>query len=61
MALVLGAAMGVTSCSPSLPPVPESNRRVVPPSGSTNVEKAWNPITKGEGDAILGPLSNARR
>ena len=51
----------VTSCQRGVPPVPSSGRAVVGPSGSVQGEKPWNGPTKSEGDAILGPLSNARR
>ena len=60
IALALGA-LAATSCQRSVPPVPVSNRTPVGPKGSTDVTKPWNPITKQEGDAILGPLSNTRR
>ncbi len=50
-----------TSCQRALPPVPDSGRTVVHPKGSTDIEKPWNSTTRQEGDAILGPLSNARR
>ena len=53
--------LGFTSCQRSVPPVPSSGRAVVGPSGSVEGEKPWNGITRQEGDAILGPLSNARR
>ena len=60
MALALCVA-AVPSCQRSVPPVPVSNRTVVPPKGSTDITKPWNGTTRQEGDAILGPLSNARR
>lgn len=60
MILALGAIVAA-SCQRPVPPVPVSNRVVVPPRGSTDVTKSWNGITKQEGDAVLGPLSNARR
>lgn len=53
--------MAATSCQRGVPPVPSSGRAVVGPSGSVSGDKPWNGITKSEGDAILGPLSNARR
>lgn len=59
IALVSCAAF--TGCQRSVPPVPSSGRVVVEPSGSGVSEKPWNQPTKQEGDAILGPLSNARR
>lgn len=49
------------SCQRAVPPVPPSNRTVVHPRGTSDVTKPWNGTTKQEGDAILGPLSNARR
>ena len=55
------AVVAVSACQPSLPPVPDSGRRVVGPQGSTNVSKTWNRPNQTEGDAALGPLSNARR
>lgn len=58
LALCVAAA---PSCQRTLPPVPDSNRKVVGPKGSTDVTKSWNHLTRNEGDAILGPLSNARR
>lgn len=48
-------------CQRSLPPVPQSNRPVVAPRGSSDVVKPWNETTRQEGDSILGPLSNMRR
>lgn len=54
-------AVGATSCQRSVPPVPSSGRTVVAPSGSVDGETPWNRLTRQEGDAILGPLSNARR
>ncbi len=50
-----------TSCQRAMPPVPSSGRVVVQPKGSTDIEKPWNSTTRHEGDAVLGPLSNARR
>lgn len=50
-----------TSCQRTMPPVPDSGRVVVQPKGSTDIEKPWNATTRQEGDAVLGPLSNARR
>lgn len=50
-----------TACQRSMPPVPPSNRTVVAPKGSTNIQKPWNSTTQHEGDAVLGPLSNMRR
>lgn len=50
-----------TACQRALPPVPNNGRTVVPPKGSTDIVKPWNGTTRHEGDAILGPLSNARR
>lgn len=61
--MILALAMSAVvapGCQRSVPPVPGS-RIVVGPRGTTDVTKPWNPITKQEGDAILGPLSNARR
>lgn len=55
------AAIAVSACQPSLPLVPDSGRKVVGPQGSTRVEKTWNRPNQAEGDAALGPLSNARR
>ena len=55
------AVMTISACQPSLPLVPDSGRKVVGPQGSTYVEKAWNRPNQAEGDAALGPLSNARR
>lgn len=58
------AALAVTcaaSCQRSMPPVPQNNRAVVAPRGSTNIQKPWNSTTQHEGDAVLGPLSNMRR
>ena len=55
------AVVGLSACQSSLPPVPDSGRRVVGPQGSTNVSKTWNRPNQAEGDAALGPLSNARR
>lgn len=49
------------ACQRSVPPVPQSNRQVVQPRGSSDVLKPWNGTTRQEGDAILGPLSNTRR
>lgn len=60
LALAL-CTMAATSCQRGVPPVPSSGRAVVGPSGSVSGDKPWNGITKSEGDAILGPLSNARR
>lgn len=54
-------ALFVPGCQRSVPPVPPSHRTVVQPKGSTDVMKSWNRTTRQEGDAILGPLSNARR
>lgn len=59
--LALALCVAATSCQRAVPPVPDSNRKVVGPDGSVSGEKPWNQITKSEGDAILGPLSNARR
>ncbi len=50
-----------TSCHQTLPPVPDNGRVVVQPKGSTDIVKPWNGTTRQEGDAVLGPLSNARR
>jgi len=50
-----------TSCQRALPPVPDNGRVVVQPKGSTDIVKPWNGTTRQEGDAVLGPLSNARR
>lgn len=58
--LVLGSAL-LPSCTPSLPPVPPSNRTVVAPSGSSERVKSWSSTTKQEADAVLGPLSNSER
>ena len=58
------AATGIllcASCQSSPPTVPDSGRVVVEPRGSENNTKSWNTIQKGEGDALLGPLSNVRR
>lgn len=51
----------LTCCQNSLPPVPENDRQVVRPKGSSDIEKPWGGITPKEGDAVLGPLSNMRR
>lgn len=59
--LLAFAALGYSSCSPSLPPVPPSNRTVVAPSGSSERMKAWSSTTKQEADAVLGPLGNTER
>lgn len=62
LTLSLCTLAATTSCKQDLPPVPMSNNRtIVPPKGSTEVTKSWNTITRNEGDAVLGPLSNARR
>lgn len=61
LALALGTAAATTACQSSVPPVPSSGRAVVGPAGSVQGEKPWNQITPNEGNAILGPLSNARR
>lgn len=58
---VLCAVPLLGSCQRSVPPVPQSNRQVVPPRGSTDVTKPWNHLNKLEGDAVLGPLSEMRR
>lgn len=50
-----------TSCQRAVPPVPDNGRVVVQPKGSTDIVKPWNGTTRQEGDAVLGPLSNARR
>lgn len=50
-----------TACQRALPPVPDNGRVVVQPKGSTDIVKPWNGTTRQEGDAVLGPLSNARR
>lgn len=55
------AALCVSSCQSSVPEVPVTNRKIVPPKGTTEVEKSWSRPTQQEGDNILGPLSNARR
>lgn len=55
------AVLCIVGCQGSVPPVPPSGRTVVQPKGSTDVTKSWNRTTRQEGDAILGPLSNARR
>lgn len=60
LALAL-CVVALPSCQRTVPPVPVTNRTVVPPKGSTDVTKSWNTITRNEGDSILGPLSNARR
>lgn len=59
--LLLVATAGLGSCQRSVPPVPQSNRRVVEPKGSTDITKPWNHLNKVEGDAVLGPLSEMRR
>ncbi|MBQ3525670.1 MAG: hypothetical protein IJA63_05285 [Akkermansia sp.] len=51
----------LSACQTSLPPVPDSGRKVVGPQGSSSVEKTWSRPTQAEGDAALGPLSNTRR
>ena len=57
----LALATLCTSCQRALPPVPDNGRVVVQPKGSTDIVKPWNGTTRQEGDAVLGPLSNARR
>ncbi len=61
--VVLGllGCLCLSCCQRSVPPVPQSNRQVVPPKGSTNITKPWNHLNKHEGDAVLGPLSETRR
>lgn len=59
--IILVVCVVTPACQRALPPVPSSNRTVVAPKGSTDVTKPWNGTTRQEGDAILGPLSNARR
>lgn len=51
----------IPACSPSMPPVPPSNRTVVAPRGSSERVKSWSTTTKQEADAVLGPLSNSER
>ena len=51
----------MVSCTNGVAPGPDNGRQVVRPRGSSDVEKSWNIITKAEGDAALGPLSNMRR
>ena len=60
-AFLIATSAVLASCQTSIPMVPDSGRKVVPPQGSTNTEKPWNAPTKTEGDAVLGPLSNMRR
>ncbi len=57
--IILTAAL-LTACTQSLPSVPDSGRKVVGPSGSTDTVKAWNGVTKQENDAIL-PFNTMRR
>ncbi|MBR5895060.1 MAG: hypothetical protein IKZ13_05925 [Akkermansia sp.] len=59
MIAVSGACL--CSCQRSVPMVPQTNRVVVPPSGSTDSPKSWSRVTEQEGNAVLGPLSNMRR
>lgn len=61
LSLVALSAAVLPSCQRSVPSVPASNRTVVAPKGSTDVSKSWSILTKTEGDAVLGPLSNVRR
>lgn len=61
IAAVLGMSAVMVSCTNGIAPVPDNGRQVVRPKGSSDVEKSWNIITKAEGDAALGPLSNMRR
>lgn len=58
---LLGVTAAMVSCTNGVAPVPDNGRQVVRPRGSSDVEKSWNIITKAEGDAALGPLSNMRR
>ena len=60
ISLILVATL-CTACQRALPPVPDSGRTVVHPKGSSDIVKPWNGTTRQEGDAVLGPLSNARR
>ncbi len=59
VAVVLGLCLG--SCQTSVPRVPDNGRKVVPPQGSTSMEKTWSTPSRTEGDAVLGPLSSQRR
>ncbi|MBR7110192.1 MAG: hypothetical protein IKC90_09135 [Akkermansia sp.] len=59
MAVVLGLCLG--ACQTAVPRVPDSGRKVVPPQGSTSMEKTWSTPSRAEGDAVLGPLSSQRR
>lgn len=54
-------SIALSACQNAFPPVPENNRQVVRPKGSSDIEKPWGGITSKEGDAVLGPLSNMRR
>ncbi len=58
--ILILAALLLTACHSSLPPVPQTNRKVVEPSGSTGTVKSWNQVTKQENDAVL-PFGQERR
>ena len=59
--LAAAVAIVLPSCYRPMPPVPSSGREVVPPQGSTYVEKAWGGVTPQEGSALLGPLATPHR
>lgn len=59
LTIVMGLCL--SACQTAVPRVPDSGRKVVPPQGSTSMEKTWSTPTRAEGDAVLGPLSSQRR
>ena len=60
-AAAVAIGLGLSCCQNSVPRVPDNGRVVVPPQGSTSIEKTWSTPTRAEGDAVLGPLSSQRR
>lgn len=60
--MIVPAALAVSlpSCTPAMPPVPDSGRTVVGPRGSTEQEKPWNGMSKQEAESIL-PFGTNRR
>ena len=56
LAVLLALPFVMSSCQTRMPSVPDSGRKVVPPSGSTESQKSWSRMTEQEGSAAFGPL-----
>ncbi len=56
LAAMLTLPLALNSCQTRMPDVPDSGRKVVPPSGSTESQKSWSRMTEQEGSAAFGPL-----